>query len=94
MLQKTQNFSKKNNLFVIFSIWFIEIIYRKIIKQIRKKYNLRKKRINVCSFYPSCSEYGIIALKKYGFIKGWLMTIKRISKCTKYQHEKSCVDYP
>jgi len=34
-----------------------------------------------CRFYPSCSEYSVQALQKYGFIKGSLRSIKRISKC-------------
>ena len=34
-----------------------------------------------CRFEPSCSHYGIEALKKHGAIKGGYLTIKRISKC-------------
>ena len=34
-----------------------------------------------CRFYPSCSEYGLIAFKRFGFIKGCYLTIKRISRC-------------
>lgn len=34
-----------------------------------------------CRFVPTCSEYGIIALKKYGFLKGLKLTIKRILRC-------------
>lgn len=34
-----------------------------------------------CRFYPSCSEYGIEALKKYGACKGSYLTLKRILKC-------------
>lgn len=34
-----------------------------------------------CRFEPSCSNYGIEALKKYGFFKGSFLTIKRILKC-------------
>ncbi len=34
-----------------------------------------------CRFSPTCSEYAVIALKKYGPFKGiWLSTI-RIFKC-------------
>lgn len=34
-----------------------------------------------CRFTPTCSEYAIIALKRFGLIKGsWLMA-KRILKC-------------
>jgi len=34
-----------------------------------------------CRFIPSCSEYAIEALRKYGAIKGSWMAVKRISKC-------------
>ena len=30
---------------------------------------------------PTCSEYGIIALKKHGVFKGSFLTAKRILKC-------------
>jgi hypothetical protein len=35
----------------------------------------------VCRFYPTCSEYMISALEKYGIIKGALLGIKRLLKC-------------
>ena len=34
-----------------------------------------------CRFYPSCSQYGIEALEKYGVFKGSWLTIKRIGRC-------------
>ena len=34
-----------------------------------------------CRFYPTCSTYSIQAFKKYGFLKGLWLTIRRISKC-------------
>lgn len=34
-----------------------------------------------CRFYPSCSEYALIALKKHGAIQGGWLAIKRISRC-------------
>jgi len=34
-----------------------------------------------CRFYPSCSNYSIEALQKYGVIKGGWLTIKRIARC-------------
>jgi len=34
-----------------------------------------------CRFTPTCSQYGIQALKKYGVLKGGWLTIKRISRC-------------
>lgn len=34
-----------------------------------------------CRFYPTCSQYSLEAFKKYGFLKGMFLTIKRVSKC-------------
>ena len=34
-----------------------------------------------CRYTPTCSHYGIEALKKYGPIKGMWLTIKRIARC-------------
>ena len=34
-----------------------------------------------CRHTPTCSEYGIIALKKHGVFKGIFLTTKRILKC-------------
>ncbi|AGA70917.1 hypothetical protein Desdi_3534 [Desulfitobacterium dichloroeliminans LMG P-21439] len=34
-----------------------------------------------CRFYPTCSEYSIQALQKYGVIKGSWKSLVRISKC-------------
>lgn len=34
-----------------------------------------------CRFYPSCSDYGVEAIKKYGIIKGGIMTTWRVMRC-------------
>ena len=34
-----------------------------------------------CRFYPTCSHYAYTALERFGFFKGGLLAIKRISKC-------------
>jgi len=34
-----------------------------------------------CRFYPSCSEYALEAFNKYGLIKGFWLTLKRIGRC-------------
>ncbi|MBF7081375.1 membrane protein insertion efficiency factor YidD [Desulfallas sp. Bu1-1] len=34
-----------------------------------------------CRFYPTCSEYTIQAMEKYGLIKGSFKAIIRILKC-------------
>ena len=39
------------------------------------------KSHNSCKFIPTCSNYGIEAIKTYGSIKGSILTIKRIIRC-------------
>ena len=34
-----------------------------------------------CRYTPTCSEYGLQAIQKYGFLKGFYLTVKRISRC-------------
>ncbi|MBS4175928.1 membrane protein insertion efficiency factor YidD [Lederbergia citrea] len=34
-----------------------------------------------CRFYPTCSQYGIEAIQRFGAIRGGWLTIKRIMKC-------------
>jgi hypothetical protein len=34
-----------------------------------------------CRYTPTCSHYGIEALKKYGPVKGLWLTAKRIARC-------------
>lgn len=36
---------------------------------------------NKCRFYPTCSNYAILAIKEKGIIKGIFLGIKRILKC-------------
>ncbi len=43
-----------------------------------------------CVFEPSCSEYMILAVKKYGAFKGVYKGIKRLFRCG----SQSGVDYP
>lgn len=53
---------------------FIALIqfYRKVISPIKPP---------TCRFYPTCSEYGLVAFKRFGAIKGLYLTVKRIVKC-------------
>ena len=42
------------------------------------------KVVSTCRFYPTCSQYFVEALQKYGFIKGSYLGIKRILRCHPY----------
>lgn len=38
----------------------------------------------VCRFYPTCSQYAIEAIEKYGVRKGSLMSVNRILRCNPF----------
>jgi hypothetical protein len=38
-------------------------------------------KLQCCRFYPSCSQYAVEAVEKYGVFKGLLKGIKRILRC-------------
>jgi uncharacterized protein len=35
----------------------------------------------VCRFHPSCSAYSLEALRRFGFIRGCYLTIRRLLRC-------------
>ncbi|MBQ7109578.1 MAG: membrane protein insertion efficiency factor YidD [Clostridia bacterium] len=45
-----------------------------------------------CRFYPTCSEYAVLAIKKYGWLKGSGKAIWRILRCNPFS--KGGIDYP
>ena len=53
---------------VLACLWF----YQKILSPLKPR---------TCRFFPTCSEYSILAVKKHGVIKGLWLTFKRLLKC-------------
>jgi putative membrane protein insertion efficiency factor len=37
-----------------------------------------------CRFIPSCSEYSIEALRKYGALKGIYLSVRRVARCNPF----------
>ncbi len=34
-----------------------------------------------CRFHPSCSEYGIEAMRRHAFLRGSWLTLRRLARC-------------
>jgi len=49
-----------------------------------RKYLSGMKTMPTCQFIPTCSEYVIEAIAKYGALKGGLLTIWRILRCNPF----------
>ncbi len=45
-----------------------------------------------CRYYPTCSQYAILSLQKYGPVKGTIKAVWRILRCNPFSH--GGVDYP
>lgn len=61
-------------------IWFIRVYQR---------YAKSETRLRCC-YTPSCSEYAILALKKYGALIGGIKAVKRLLRCG----PPGGIDYP
>lgn len=61
-------------------IWFVRMY---------QHYAKSETRLRCC-MTPSCSEYAILAFKKYGAIWGSIKTFKRLLRC----HPPGGIDYP
>lgn len=62
-------------------IWIVHLYQHRASDQVRLQ----------CVFEPSCSEYMILAVEKYGAIKGLLKGIDRLRRC---HPPNGGVDYP
>ena len=49
-----------------------------------RKYISGMKTVPTCKYIPTCSEYGIQAIEKYGALKGGILTIWRIIRCNPF----------
>lgn len=58
--------------FISFILLLIINVYRAVISPILPPR---------CRYNPTCSEYGIQAIKKHGPFKGGWLTLKRIARC-------------
>ncbi|MEX1189760.1 MAG: membrane protein insertion efficiency factor YidD [Bacteroidia bacterium] len=45
------------------------------------KYAISPVLPNACRYTPTCSEYGVDAVRKYGALKGSYLAVRRILRC-------------
>ena len=49
-----------------------------------RRYISPMKMYGHCRYYPTCSQYAIEALEKYGSVKGSFLAVKRILRCNHF----------
>jgi putative membrane protein insertion efficiency factor len=52
------------------------------IAAIRAYQAARAGRPTGCRYLPTCSEYGIEAIERHGTIRGSMLTMRRLARCT------------
>ena len=62
---------------------FINLILIGMVR-IYRKYISPMKRMPSCRYIPTCSQYGMEAIEKYGALKGGIMTCWRILRCNPF----------
>ncbi|MEE1113871.1 MAG: membrane protein insertion efficiency factor YidD [Eubacterium sp.] len=60
-----------------FMIWCIRLY---------QKYLSPLKRARSCPYYPTCSQYAVEAIDKYGALKGGLLAAWRLLRCNPLSH--------
>ena len=62
-------------------------VYQKTLSPTLRRLGVR------CRFYPTCSQYSIMAIRKYGLRVGIRKTYLRLRRCRPDNFE-SCIDFP
>lgn len=70
--------------------WVIAAVYQRFVSP--RLRDGRRVRV-LCRFHPSCSEYGVLALRKYGAVPGIPKTIDRVRRCRPDNFD-TCFDLP
>lgn len=80
MHKKALNLAKNITKYTRYPLLWLIRLYQKVLSPdhgpLKQKYPS-----GYCKFYPSCSQYGYVAVKKYGLIKGIPKLIWRILRC-------------
>lgn len=77
---------------LLFLIYLVVMIKPAAIYMIKIYQRYAPERIrNKCRFEPSCSEYMILVIEKYGLFKGLKMGINRLKRCN---IDNGGYDYP
>ena len=41
---------------------------------------------NRCKYYPSCSEYAVQAIERFGILRGLVLAVWRLLRCNPFSH--------
>ncbi len=67
-------------------------IYQRTFSPDHSQFTKHKYPLGFCKFQPTCSEYAVLSIEKYGIFKGTFKSIYRIIKCNPLN--KGGIDLP
>lgn len=65
---------------------YLKSVMKKILIFIIKFYQkyISPMKSTKCPYFPTCSQYGLEAVTKYGALKGGMLTVWRILRCNPF----------
>jgi len=69
------------------------ILNKLAIVSIQQYQKITKNKRHKCLYYPSCSNYGILAFEKYSFLLATRKIISRFRDCHPFSN-RPYIDYP
>ncbi|MFH1709621.1 MAG: membrane protein insertion efficiency factor YidD [bacterium] len=54
---------------------FVVLTYKKLVSPLLR---------NSCRYHPTCSDYSMVAIEKYGPLKGLKMALLRVLRCNQF----------
>lgn len=65
---------------------YLKFVMKKILIFIIKFYQkyISPMKSTKCPYFPTCSQYGLEAVTKYGALKGGMLTVWRILRCNPF----------
>ena len=55
---------------------FVFVVYRRVVSPI-----LHSLGGSQCIYLPTCSEYALVAMQRFGVLRGGAMALRRIGRC-------------
>lgn len=82
--------------FILSGVYSLFNVKKIILSTVKSYQRLAPTKVRQkCRFEPSCSQYMILAVEKYGAVKGLYKGIKRLSKCNdRGDGTRGGYDYP
>ena len=66
------------------ALWYIETYRARVAPRLRAR----------CRFEPTCSEYGLQAYRRYGFLRATAKTVWRLVRCHPFRRATAIYDPP